>query len=227
MNIIIAGQHIWSKMGYNRCVNNYKKNNYYYCETLEELQATLGNVANIQYIFFTHWSDFVPSDITSKYECVCFHPTALPFGRGGTPLQNLIIRGIYDTKITAFRMTDDIDAGPIYLQVDINIETGTARWIYNKISDIIYNMIHVIIQLNIQPHPQQGEPVYFKRRTPKDSEFEMGDMESFSDIYDFIRMLDASGYPPAYIEIGGYRISFLDPELSDTSVCAYVEIEKI
>ncbi len=27
-----------------------------------------------------------------KFECVCFHMTDVPYGRGGSPLQNLIIR---------------------------------------------------------------------------------------------------------------------------------------
>ena len=28
------------------------------------------------------------------------------------------------------------------------------------------------------------------------------------EIYDYIRMLDAEGYPRAYIEFGGYRLEF-------------------
>ena len=42
--------------------------------------------------------------------------TDLPYGRGGSPLQNLILKGKKTTKITAFKMIDKIDAGPIYLK---------------------------------------------------------------------------------------------------------------
>ena len=45
---------------------------------------------NPRYIFFPHWSWRVPREIIENYECVCFHMTDLPYGRGGTPLQNLI-----------------------------------------------------------------------------------------------------------------------------------------
>ena len=32
-------------------------------------------------------------------------------------------------------------------------------------------------------------------------------------IYDYIRMLDAEGYPRAYIDFGGYRLTFEEAEL--------------
>ncbi len=72
-----------------------------------------------RYVFFPHWPWRVPSDILSAYECVCFHMTDLPFGRGGSPLQNLILSKHVTTKVTALRMTDEIDAGPIYLKRDL------------------------------------------------------------------------------------------------------------
>ena len=34
-------------------------------------------------IFFLHWSWKVPEQIVDRYECVCFHMTDVPFGRGG------------------------------------------------------------------------------------------------------------------------------------------------
>ena len=50
--------------------------------------------------------------------------TDLPFGRGGSPLQNLIIRGIYDTKISAIKANKEIEAGDIYCQHNLNIKNG-------------------------------------------------------------------------------------------------------
>lgn len=45
-------------------------------------------------IFIPHWSYIIEEKIYSNFECIVFHMTDLPFGRGGSPLQNLIIRGI-------------------------------------------------------------------------------------------------------------------------------------
>ena len=46
----------------------------------------------------------MPSEIIRNYECICFHETDLPFGRGGSPIQNLIVRGFKTTKISAIKM---------------------------------------------------------------------------------------------------------------------------
>ena len=79
----------------------------------QELTADLVNRLSPRYVFFLHWSWKVPTDIVENYECVCFHMTDVPFGRGGTPLQNLILLGHRRTKLTAFRMVEALDAGPV------------------------------------------------------------------------------------------------------------------
>src|SRR5439155_6844160 len=58
-------------------------------------------------IFFLHWSRKVPVEIVREFECVLFHMTDLPHGRGGSPLQNLIARGRGQTKLTALRMVEE------------------------------------------------------------------------------------------------------------------------
>ena len=67
-------------------------------------------------IFIPHWSYIIPSNIYENFECVVFHMTDLPYGRGGSPLQNLIIRDIKKTKISALRVEKGLDTGKIYLK---------------------------------------------------------------------------------------------------------------
>ena len=59
-----------------------------------ELTRAALEQAKPRYVFFPHWSHIIPEDIHGAFECVIFHMTDLPFGRGGSPLQNLIARGI-------------------------------------------------------------------------------------------------------------------------------------
>ena len=155
-----------------------------------------------RYIFFPHWSWIIPKDIWQKFECVAFHMADLPYGRGGSPLQNLIMRKIYQTEITAFKVDDGIDTGPVYLKTPLNISKGSAEEIYKHTSKIIFNyMIPWILKKQMQPIPQEGEALEFKRRTPSQSWIEDLDNGDMVSIYDFIRMLDADGYPMAYQEI--------------------------
>lgn len=164
------------------------------------------------YIFIPHWSYIIPDEITDNWECVVFHMTDLPYGRGGSPLQNLIVRGHKDTKISAIKVTGKIDGGPIYMKRALSLD-GTAQEILIRCSDIIFNeMIPIFLTEKPTPIPQEGEPVVFKRRKPEDGEITSG-ME-LDKVYDYIRMLDAEGYPRAYMEFGDYRLEFDNAALS-------------
>lgn len=177
-------------------------------------EFTIENVrrVNPDYILLPHWSYFIPGEITDNWECVVFHMTDLPYGRGGSPLQNLIVRGHKETKISAIQVTEKLDGGPVYIKRPLSLE-GSAQEIFVRCADIIFQeMIPVLLTEKVVPKPQEGEPVIFKRRKPEDSEI-TSDME-LDKIYDYIRMLDAEGYPRAYIALGDYRLEFAKAELS-------------
>ena len=177
-----------------------------------------------QYIFFPHWSYLIPKEIFTSFECVIFHMTDLPFGRGGSPLQNLIALGIGETKISALRCTQELDAGDIYLKKPLSLY-GSAEEIFIRASDIIETMIIEIIDKNYQPIPQTGEVTLFKRRTPSESNLE--GITSLNEIFDMIRMLDAEGYPHAFIEVGSLRFEFTRASLKTDSIIADVKITLI
>ena len=118
----------------------------------------------IESIFILHWSFLIPKEIYKNIKCILFHMTDLPFGRGGSPLQNLIKLGFKQTKVSALRVTNKIDAGPIYLKRELDL-SGSAKEIFSRTSLVIYKMIVEIIEKNIKPTPQKGNPFYFKRRT--------------------------------------------------------------
>jgi dTDP-4-dehydrorhamnose reductase len=92
---------------------------------------------NPEWIFYPHWSWLIPPKIYNKYNYVLFHITDLPFGRGGSPLQNLIFRKIYTTKISAIKVVKEIDAGSVYLKENFSIKNGSAGEIFNKASKIL------------------------------------------------------------------------------------------
>ena len=131
---------------------------------------TLARIKKIKprYIFFPHWSHVVPASIMGLAECICFHETDVPFGRGGSPIQNLIVRGYKETKISALRMTDKLDAGPVYLKQPLGLE-GSAAEIFTRSSRIVAEMIKTIITNEPVPQAQQGKAEMFYRRKPDQS----------------------------------------------------------
>jgi len=189
------------------------------------LEQAVADITEIRYIFFLHWSHIVPEQITHNYECVCFHMTDVPYGRGGSPLQNLIEAGHRSTKLTALRMTNELDAGPVYLKRDLSLEGGGAEEIYMRAGELSTTMVLEIISASIIPQQQQGEATTFKRRAPKQSSLPV--KSSLKEVHDFIRMLDAEGYPKAYLEVGGLRLEFNRSALYRGKVKADVSISLI
>ena len=160
---------------------------------------------NPKKIFIPHWSKIIPKEIYNNYECILFHMTDLPFGRGGSPLQNLIINGYKKTKISATRVEKGIDTGPIYLKRNLLLN-GSARDIFLRASETIFEMIDEILKKGPYPIEQVGVPTYFKRRKPDQSN--ISNLDKLNTIYDYIRMLDCEGYPNACLELNGIVYEF-------------------
>ena len=175
-------------------------------------------------IFIPHWSKIISSAIYKQFECIVFHMTDLPYGRGGSPLQNLITRGHKTTKISAIKVTKGIDEGPVYLKRELTLD-GTAKEIFVRSAYIIQEMIESIINSTISPKPQEGDVVKFKRRTKEESNIQS--IENLKEVYDYIRMLDCEGYPNAFVEIDNFKLEFFGAKNNnDNSIIANVRIIK-
>ena len=215
-----------SRPGYKKIVDRLSSETgekFIYCANNEELTVKALNEINPTYVFFPHWSYIIPEDIYTHFECVMFHMTDLPFGKGGSPLQNLIARGIYETQITAFRCEKELDTGPIYCKNPLFLY-GTAEEIYMRAVDIIEDMIKWIIANQPEPVPQQGDGCYFPRRKPEEGN--TAELKSLEQLYDYIRMLDAEGYPRAFLETKHFHLEFERASLKPDYIKADVIIRR-
>ena len=105
---VVAGYKPWNHKVYEQIICQYP-GRWHYIQNTSELTHQALDQLQPRYIFFLHWSWIVPKDIYENYECVCFHMTDVPYGRGGSPLQNLILRGREQTVLTALRMTEELE----------------------------------------------------------------------------------------------------------------------
>ncbi|MBY0429665.1 MAG: hypothetical protein K2Q10_00585 [Rhodospirillales bacterium] len=192
-------------------------------ERPEELTAERLRQKPVRYVFFPHWSWRVPAEVLAAAECVCFHMADVPYGRGGSPLQNLIARGHRATVMSALRMVEELDAGPVYLKRPLDLG-GRAQDIFRRAAELTWDMIAEIAAGEPLPLPQQGEPVVFPRRTPEQSRLPgEGDAQA---LYDHIRMLDADTYPRAFLEHGAFRLEFTEARCEGDAVIATVTIRR-
>jgi len=219
---VVATVKSWNIEAFNRVSSKLQGN---WTLISDPLDLTLDNLKSLNptYVFFPHWSWIVPEDIFSQYDCVCFHMTDVPYGRGGSPLQNLILRGHETTKLSVLKMEKGLDAGPVYLKRDLPLD-GTAEDILRRASSLIWDLIPEIVIKKPVPKAQTGDPVHFKRRKP--SEGNLKNSRSLNDIYNYIRMLDGEGYPPAFIKSGDFEYCFTHASQEDDYVEARVKIRK-
>jgi methionyl-tRNA formyltransferase len=220
---LVAGTRPWNRRVFDEVISRFP-GSWSFVDGRAPLTPESVAAIRPRYIFFLHWSARVPREIVTGHECVCFHMTDVPYGRGGSPLQNLIARGHRETRLSALRMVEELDAGPVYLKEPLSLEGG-AEEIYIRATELSARMIRRIIDEEPAPVPQRGEPTVFRRRQPEESRIPA--LESLGALFDFIRMLDAREYPAAFLDHQGFRYELRRAALRDGEVEAEVRIRRI
>jgi len=164
-------------------------------------------VSDLDFIFFPHVSEILPTKFITKFNCIGFHTGDLPANRGGSPIQHKILSKEYLTKVSAFKITDRLDSGPIYLQKDIDLSKGDLGEMINRIAGLVAEIVSEMVKTDIIPTPQiiEGEPR--KRLGVEAGEIDFLNLD-LNEIYDRIRMLDGYDYPRAHAYFGKYKLYF-------------------
>ena len=104
---------------------------------------------------------------------------------------------------------------------------GSANEIYTKSSDIIFNMINIIInKVKIKPVKQKGKPIYFKRL--KNNSISISKGTGLRYLYNKVRMLDAQSYEKAHIILSNkFKIEFSNAKLIKNTLYCNTYIKKI
>ena len=188
----------------------------------DQLNIEFINDHKPDFIMFPHWSHKVPAEIYQNFKCICFHSTPLPYGRGGSPIQNMISLGHDEPEVCSLLMTEEFDAGPIYIRSKVSLE-GNLDQILVRIYKVIADQIFELLKKDIEPIEQVGEVVKFSRIIDNTIKFS----EPLNKIFDKIRMLDSSIYPQSYIDVEDCKIEFKNAKYVEDQIQASVTIKKI
>ena len=129
------------------------------------------------------------------------HPSALPKFRGGSPIQNQIIRNIKKSRVTIFRMSKKIDSGPILASKPVSLE-GHMHEIFNRLTKIGVSLTLKILKNKFKIKEQDHKKAtYFKRRKPAESEITINELKNKNSDYiiNKLRMLE-NPYPNAFLK---------------------------
>ncbi|MDR0701106.1 MAG: hypothetical protein LBF61_01635 [Azoarcus sp.] len=133
------------------------------------------------------------------------HESALPEGKGWSPMTWQILAGKNQFTVSLFEAVDEVDAGPIYLQETFHLQ-GTelvSEWralqakMTRKLCSTFISEYPAVLNL---AHRQEGKESFYPRRTPKDSR--LNPDRPLKEQFDLLRVVDNERYP-AYFEIGG------------------------
>lgn len=171
------------------------------------------------YVFAAHWRRFVPPQVLSAWRCIRFHTSRLPERRGGSPIQNQIARGSYQSEVAAFSMTSDLDAGPVYRRRPIDLGHGALHENLYNVAELTAGMALEILQQSPVLKPQSGPVSKFERRDPSESALTLTHV-SICQVYDHFRMLDGLDYPRAFVDVGGYQTEFVNATFEGDVVLA-------
>jgi methionyl-tRNA formyltransferase len=214
MRVACIGYRTWALKIYTGLIES-TNNTFLMIRDKNEISYTEFEAFKPELILFYGWSNYVPKEIIKKYTCLMLHPSPLPKFRGGSPIQNQIIRGITDSAVTIFRMNEEVDSGEIWASEYLNLDGGIAD-IFDRISEIGLRLSMKILNRDFQPYKQNdSESSFYPRRKPEESEITMKEVKQETGIYLFnkIRMLQYP-YPNAFIKTkDGFKLRILKAEL--------------
>lgn len=144
------------------------------------------------------------------------HESALPRGRGWSPLTWQILEGKAQIPATLLEAADAVDSGPIYLQRDMfftgrelidELRTTQAQATFALCRDFVTHYPVVAAH----GKPQRGAPSYYPRRRSVDSRLDPS--KTMQEQFNLLRVVDNERYP-AFFELGGrrYRLAVFDAD---------------
>ncbi len=90
------------------------------------------------------------------------HPSLLPAHRGPTPIENAILKGDLRTGITLMKISENLDAGDIYAQSELNIgkdenKLSLTRRLGVLAAGILAENLPLILKQQLRPKPQDHQ----------------------------------------------------------------------
>jgi methionyl-tRNA formyltransferase len=159
--------------------------------TVDPQQIACGDIA-----FFLSCEQIIKKKLRDRnVHNIVIHASALPKGKGWSPLTWQILEGKNEIPITLFEATDKLDAGDVYARATVHLEG------HELIDEIREKEGDAIVALALQfvdtyPRigmPQEGEDTIYARRTPGDSELDP--RKSLEEQFNLLRVIDNDRYP--------------------------------
>lgn len=193
---------LWIRRWRESCLGRYEIN----------LHAQSGSLGGGDFLFLISCAEMITKIIRDRYNNVLvLHASDLPDGRGWSPHVWTIVNGGNEIVLTMFEAEDSVDSGRIWSKRRLSIpDHFLSHEIEGLLFDSEIEMMEDALKFydSIVPveQPKKYEGVYFRKRTPADSEIDPS--KSITSQFDLIRICNPIEYP-AYFYLRGKKYKLL------------------
>jgi methionyl-tRNA formyltransferase len=161
------------------------------------------------FLFMVSCQQIVRKATRDKYRFrLVLHASELPQGRGMSPHIWQLLEGRERLTLSLLDAEDQVDSGAIWHQLHFEVprtdlaDEINARLFAAEMEMLDWALAHCE---QAQPRVQAGQPSYYRRRTPADSEIDVN--RPLADAFDVLRLADPDRYPAFFVYRGQrYRI---------------------
>lgn len=178
-----------------------------------QIVRTVPEALGGDFLFLVSCHQVVRREDRARYRHVLvLHASALPEGRGMSPHVWQILEGRTDIAVSLINAEDAVDSGAIWRQVSFHVPRSAT---FAEINEALFAaemelMSWALVNCDREtPRTQFGDPSFYRRRTPADSEIDPG--RPIAESFDIIRTSDPVRYP-AHFHLFGRRFRItIDP----------------
>jgi methionyl-tRNA formyltransferase len=160
----------------------------------------------------TGWSQLLRTPLLELCElgAVGMHPTRLPRGRGRAPIPWTLIKGLSESAVTLFHLTEGVDDGDIVAQAGFEVGPDEdAADVYAKVTGACVQLVREFVPRLLEgsaPRTPQDHSAatYWPRRRPEDGLIDWAG--SARDLHNWVRGLTRP-YPGAFTTLRGERLT--------------------
>lgn len=190
----------------------FMDNRFDYSITTQEKHAM-----NVDVVFILGFTRILSQEfLKSNGINLVVHESALPKGRGFSPVQWQIISGINQITVSLIEAVKKLDSGDIYFQTTLSLN-GTELYeeIRQKQADATFQLIKMFIGSypHFNPRKQHGVSSYFPRRLPANSEISAE--STIKESFNILRVCNNDEWPAFFYLNGVKYILKIEKDLRD------------
>lgn len=150
-------------------------------------------------LFILGFFKIIPANVLSRNRAnIVVHESALPKGRGWSPVTWQILEGARVIPLTLFEAVEKVDSGSIYLTDRVKLQGAE---LLPQIQDAVVKKMMALCAKFVSRYPailrrakvQKGKPTFYARRTPQDSR--LNPSKTIARQFNLLRAVDNKRYP--------------------------------